>query len=120
MQHASDVATETTTSGKSGGQVIYLRRYADHPVATPPSTPDAVRCDPPVVPDLAAFERTPERDDYVHRMIVNALALVFTVALTAAGIWLADSMASLRKNQDCALIGRADCAHVNVAPATRG
>jgi hypothetical protein len=37
---------------------------------------------------LAKYERGDE-DDYRHRMIMNGLAFVVTVALIAAGIWLA-------------------------------
>jgi hypothetical protein len=71
------------------------------------------------VSDLAKFERTQERDDYRHRMIVNAIALVFTVVLAAAGIWIAESMAVMRKNQDCALMGRKDCSPIQVPPGDR-
>ena len=41
------------------------------------------------------------------------LAIAFTVALTAIGIWLAMSIADLRKTQDCVLMGRRDCAHIS-------
>jgi hypothetical protein len=60
--------------------------------------------------DLSAYERTREPDDYRHRMIMNVAAGIFTVALTAFGIWLALSIADLRKTTDCILIGRRDCA----------
>ena len=43
-------------------------------------------------------------------MIMNVAAGLFTVALTAFGIWLAMSIADLRKTTDCLLIGRRDCA----------
>jgi hypothetical protein len=44
------------------------------------------------VPDLAEYE-CPERDDeYRHRMIVNAVALVFISLLIFAGVWLANNM----------------------------
>src|SRR5512143_3276002 len=58
------------------------------------------------VEDLAKFERTAGSDDYRHRMIVNLAALIFVIALICAGLWLADTMAKLRKNQDCMLSGR--------------
>ena len=71
------------------------------------------------VSDLAKFERGQGQDDYRHRMIVNVIALVFTVALAAAGIWIAESMALMRKNQDCALMGRKNCSPINVPPSDR-
>jgi hypothetical protein len=75
---------------------------------------------PPPVPDLKKFESTPEEpDDYRHRMLMNALALGFTVLLVAGGIWIADFMTNMRNNQDCVLIGRPGCTPVNVPPAAR-
>lgn len=69
---------------------------------------------PPPVEDLAKFERTSEADDYRHRMIVNAAAFLFVVALIGAGLWLADTMATLRRNQDCVLAGHRNCTPVEV------
>ena len=54
-----------------------------------------------------------EPDDFRHRMLANVAALAFTVALTAIGIWLAVSIADLRKTQDCVLMGRRDCARIS-------
>src|SRR3978361_398662 len=63
--------------------------------------------------DLSRYEqRQEEPDDFRHRMLANLAALAFTVALTAAGIWLAMSIADLRNTQDCVLMGRRDCAHI--------
>jgi hypothetical protein len=64
--------------------------------------------------DLARYERDrDEPDDFRHRMLANVAALAFTVALTAIGIWLAMSIADLRKTQDCVLMGRRDCARIS-------
>lgn len=60
--------------------------------------------------DLAAYEQSREPDDYRHRMIMNVAAGIFTIALTGFGIWLAMSIADLRKTTDCLLVGRRDCA----------
>ena len=49
-------------------------------------------------------------------MLANIAALAFTVALTAIGIWLAVSIADLRKTQDCVLMGRRDCARISATP----
>ncbi len=63
--------------------------------------------------DLARYElpRT-EPDDFRHRMLANIAALAFTIALTAVGIWLAVSIADLRRTQDCVLMGRRDCVKI--------
>lgn len=67
--------------------------------------------------DLSAYERKgDEPDDFRHRMLANLAAFAFTVALTAIGIWLAVSIAELRKNQDCVLMGRRDCAQISSIP----
>jgi hypothetical protein len=64
--------------------------------------------------DLSHYERDREEpDDFRHRMLANLAAFAFTVALTAIGIWLAMSIADLRKTQDCVLMGRRDCAGIS-------
>ncbi len=69
---------------------------------------------PPPVEDLAKYERGEGADDYRHRMIVNAAAFLFVIALIGAGLWLADTMAQMRKDQDCVLSGRRGCTPVEV------
>lgn len=69
---------------------------------------------PSPVDDLAKFERGEGADDYRHRMTVNFAAFVFVLALIGAGLWLADTMAELRKNEDCVLSGRRGCAPIEV------
>jgi hypothetical protein len=64
--------------------------------------------------DLSRYERDrDEPDDFRHRMLANVAAIAFTVALTSVGIWLAMSIADLRKTQDCVLMGRRDCARIS-------
>ena len=70
--------------------------------------------DAPESNDLSRYERgRDEPDDFRHRMLANTAAFAFTVALTAIGIWLAMSIADLRKTQDCLLMGRRDCAQIS-------
>jgi hypothetical protein len=65
--------------------------------------------------DLARYQQDrDEPDDFRHRMLANAAAFALTAALTGIGIWLAISIADLRKTQDCVLMGRRDCAHIAV------
>lgn len=67
--------------------------------------------------DLSGYERPKgEPDDFNHRMLANLAALAFTVALTAIGIWLAVSIADLRKTQDCVLMGLRNCAKISIKP----
>src|ERR1700732_2390704 len=63
---------------------------------------------------LSRYERDRDApDDFRQRMLANIAAFAFTVALTAVGIWLAMSIADLRKTQDCVLMGRRDCARIS-------
>jgi len=88
---------------------------SEHRVLTFRPRPAARRHAPPLAPDdLSKFERGSEPDDYRHRMIVNAVAFAFVVVLSCAGLWLADSLAELRRNQDCVLSGRANCVPIEV------
>jgi hypothetical protein len=69
--------------------------------------------------DLARYERAAEPDDYRHRMIMNVAGLLVTVALIVTGLWLADSLADLRREQDCVMSGRINCAQLHIEPLIR-
>jgi hypothetical protein len=72
---------------------------------------------PPEPLDLSRYEQPRvDPDDFRHRILANIAAFAFTVALTAIGIWLAMSIADLRKTQDCLLTGRRDCARLITEP----
>ena len=66
------------------------------------------------VEDLTKYERSEDSDDYRHRMLVNVAAFLVVIGLIGAGLWLADTMATMRKNQDCVLSGRRGCTPVEV------
>jgi hypothetical protein len=84
------------------GRVIKLRPYLPlPPSAASPRSP---------VDDLGKYERGGETDDERHRMLTNLAAAGFTGLLIMAGLWIATTMADLRKNQDCVLSGRRNCA----------
>src|SRR5690348_18098728 len=68
------------------------------------------RSSEPPVDDLRKYARDPsDEDDYRHRMITNVIAFGIIVVLVLCGIWLADTMARMRKNEECALSGRRNC-----------
>jgi hypothetical protein len=66
---------------------------------------------------LGRYMQGEEPDDFRHRMIVNGIAFLFVAALVIAGVWLAGTLATMRKNQDCVLSGKRGCSPVE-APAT--
>jgi|ERR1700745_1808388 hypothetical protein len=70
---------------------------------------------PSPVEDLTKYERSEGADDYRHRMIVNFAAFFAVAALIGVGLWLADTMAAMRKNQDCALSGRRNCTPIETS-----
>jgi len=64
--------------------------------------------------DLSRYETAREEpDDFRQRMLANIAAFAFTIALTAVAIWLAMSIADLRRTQDCVLMGRRDCVRIS-------
>jgi hypothetical protein len=78
-----------------------------------PTVPAAQRGEQQTAGDLSRYEQTrDEPDDFRHRMLANVAAFVFTVVLVGLGIWLAVSIADMRRTQDCVLTGRRDCARI--------
>jgi hypothetical protein len=63
------------------------------------------------VEGLEKYARS-EPDDYRQRMINNGLGLLACILLVAGGIWIANTMAEMRRNQDCVLSGRRNCAPI--------
>ena len=74
------------------------------------------------VDHLAQYEQDQEEDEYVNypqRMLMNAIAVVVVGVLIGVGVWLADTIADMERDQDCVLQGRQNCAPIEVAiPAT--
>lgn len=93
-----------STPSNRDPQVINFRTR--RPGASPgPASPDR--------DELSAYARRPEDpSEYRHRMAVNAAVGLFVVALIGIAIWLADTMADMRRNQDCVLSGRRGCTPV--------
>jgi hypothetical protein len=87
--------TSPSPTGYRGNASVQQLRVAPEPLA------------------LSRYEQPrTEPDDFRHRMLANIAALAFTIALTAIGIWLAVSIADLRRTQDCVLMGRRDCVKI--------
>jgi hypothetical protein len=113
-----NVPTNNGASGDADRRII-LFRPRTRALSDPAKTDSSRKLDAASpVSDLAKFEGGQDHD-YRHRMIVNAAALAFTLVLAAAGIWIAESMAKIRKDQDCALIGRKNCSSIEVPARDR-
>jgi hypothetical protein len=81
-------------------RVLHFRQRRSDELATPD--------------DLSRYEHGGEPDDYRHRMVVNVAAVVVVTLLVGAGLWIANTMAAMRKNQDCVLSGRRGCSPVDI------
>src|SRR5271169_4472916 len=68
------------------------------------------------VDDLSKYSRAPDEESYRHRMVMNLLAFLVLALIVFCGIWLANTMTQLRKDQDCVLSGRTNCALIQVPP----
>jgi hypothetical protein len=73
--------------------------------------------DDDILPDgLAAYEQ--DRDDepvnYTQRMLMNVIAIAVVCLLIGVGVWLADTIAEMERDQDCVLQGRQNCAPIEV------
>jgi hypothetical protein len=71
------------------------------------------------VEDLSKYSRDPDEDNFQHRMKVNLLAFTALALIVACGVWLANTMSDMRKNQDCVLSGRTNCAPIQVPADSR-
>jgi hypothetical protein len=89
------------------GQIIRFRPRTSPSVWRWPAS-RAKPAAPPVA-DLKKYQHALGEDDYRHRMTMNVLALAVTIILVVIGVWLAVTIADMRKNQDCYLQGRPNC-----------
>ena len=100
------MANSTPSDGEP--RVVRFRRRQRGAAAPRPEAGDATKT------DLAAYARSPEDPaEYRRRQAVNAAVFLFVVLLIGAAIWLADTMADMRRNQDCVLSGRRGCTPVD-------
>jgi len=89
-------------------RVLEFRRRA---TGQPPKQPQTIETPP--ADDLSRYQVPRDPDDFRPRMLANIAAFAFTIALIAVGIWLAASIADMRRTQDCVLMGRRDCARIS-------
>jgi hypothetical protein len=70
---------------------------------------------PSPVASLEKYSREREDgEDYRHRMRANVAAIVLVGLLIWCGYWLFNTLAEMRKLQDCILTGRTNCAPISV------
>ena len=65
--------------------------------------------------DFAKFEQEQDEPiDYRHRMIMNLIALAILISLVGLGVWIADTISDLQRDQDCLMQGRSNCAPIEL------
>ena len=65
--------------------------------------------------DFAQFEQEQDEPiDYRHRMIMNLIALAILISLVGLGVWIADTISDLQRDQDCLMQGRSNCAPIEL------
>lgn len=96
------------------GQVLpFPTRPGLAPSAGSTRAADLAAIDLPVedVDDLARYEQDQDEPiDYRQRMLMNAIAVAIVVLLIGAGLWIADTITGMDRDQDCAMQGRGNCA----------
>ena len=101
-------------------QVLQFRprgRSAERPVTGSPSLlNEHVDHESKLLQDLARYERDAEDEpiNYRHRMFMNVIAVVIVTVLVGIGVWLADTIAQMERDQDCVLQGRQNCAPIEI------
>jgi hypothetical protein len=104
-----------STGADAFGQVLRFRRG---PGQSRLANPTVQPSDPAAEPDddLARYEREEsEPADDRHRMLMNLIAVAIVILLVGTGVWLADTITDLARDQDCVMQGRANCAPITVA-----
>jgi len=101
--------------GEEKGRILRFEPRQRTRGARPPQPPSPFGRSP--IEGVDKYARAPDdAEDYRHRMRTNVAALVLVGLLIWCGYWLFDTLAQLRKNQDCALSGRTNCARIDVPP----
>jgi hypothetical protein len=82
---------------------------------TQPASSDADDADTELPDDLAQYEQDQDEIvDYRQRTVMNVIALAVTAFLVSTGVWLADTIAAMERDQDCVMQGRVNCAPIEL------
>ncbi len=84
--------------------------------AASPAAAGAEADDGALPDDLARYEQDREDEpiNYAQRMLMNVIAVVVVSMLIGVGVWLADTIAEMERDQDCVLQGRQNCAPIEL------
>ncbi len=99
------------------GQVLRFEPRRNR--SRPPRMPLSFGHSPVDSVDRYTLRAPDDTEDYRNRMRVNFAAIVVVGVLIWCGYWLFDTLAEMRRNQDCVLSGRTNCMQIDVPPHTR-
>jgi hypothetical protein len=109
------IESEKPVDSQEMGRVLPFEPRRRSRWRRPPPSPAPLGGSP--VEDINKYAHgADEADDYRHRMRANAAAVVVVGLLIWCGFWLFNTLAELRKVQDCVLTGRTNCARLDVPP----
>jgi hypothetical protein len=119
MRDGSPRLAQDKPEGDGTPHVAQVLQFRPRPRATEPNrlVQAAEAADDDALPDaLTAYEQ--DRDDapinYAQRMLMNMIAIAVVCLLIGVGVWLADTIAEMERDQDCVLQGRQNCAPIEV------
>jgi hypothetical protein len=97
------------------------RPFTGSPSTSPTLANEAVDHESKLLDDLARYEREAEDEpiNYRHRMLMNVIAVAIVTVLVGIGVWLADTIAEMERDQDCVLQGRQNCAPIEIPRTNR-
>ena len=116
FHHEHKMKSQEPRRDEEKGRVVPFRPRV------PPARNDNLRWPHPLRPpvdDVGKYARGSEGDNYRHRMVNNLLAFAVLCLIVFCGIWLVNTMAQLRKDQDCALTGRTNCVTIKLPAEPR-
>jgi hypothetical protein len=114
---ANQKKSDDPGNGQEMGRIL---RFEPRRGARRPRSPLPPPFGPSPVEDVDKYARSPDdSEDYRHRMRINAAAVLVVAILIWCGYWLFDTLAEMRKTQDCILSGRTNCARIDLPPHAR-
>lgn len=111
--------TEAQDGVPRSAQVLQFR-LRQQPATATASDRHSAEPDEALLDDLSRYEQDREDEpiNYARRMLMNVIAIAVVTILIGVGVWLADTIAQMERDQDCVLQGRHNCAPIEV-PAVR-
>lgn len=120
MQDRSSSLAETEAQDGAARSAQVLQFRLRQQTAAPSSSDrDSAEPDEALLDDLSRYEQDREDEpvNYARRMLMNVIAIAVVTILIGVGVWLADTIAQMERDQDCVLQGRHNCAPIEVPVA---